>query len=245
MSSSQNSHSYLFIPYPQPILLKYLLLLALLLLIPVNSATAQIEGDSLFSSISDILADFENFIVRILENTARIDSTNSTVQEFVSAVVVVSGSTTTTATGLFTDFDNRITINTSSLSTVSSQTMDLEILSRQLFALSDPTSTTSPCGKPLSSWNVILGTTENDVIFGTSGDDFIDGSNGDDIINAGDGDDCVYGGIGKDVINLGNGDDIGIGNFGDDTIIGGPGLDLALGGNNNDTCDAEHVIECE
>jgi hypothetical protein len=95
-----------------------------------------------------------------------------------------------------------------------------------------------------AGYNVIVGTSNDDVLTGTSGkdcivakggQDTIRAGDGDDLISAGDGDDTVYGGSGNDRVFAGSGQDKIYGEDGDDTLYGGDGDDLVKGGNGNDT----------
>ncbi|KAG2472047.1 MAG: HYR domain protein [Nitrosopumilales archaeon] len=116
------------------------------------------------------------------------------------------------------------------------------------------------CGKPISYYNMIEGSFDDDFIEGTSHPDLIFGYGGDDIIIGAKGNDCIFGGEGDDIIfgnegndNLtgGEGNDIIKGNVGDDIITGGTGIDVIDGGDDNDTCvdsqnsDDDMVVKCE
>ncbi len=116
------------------------------------------------------------------------------------------------------------------------------------------------CGKPISYYNLIEGSFDDDFIEGTSHPDLIFGYGGDDIIIGAKGNDCIFGGEGDDIIfgNEGNdnltgdeGNDIIKGNVGDDIITGGTGIDVIDGGDDNDTCvdsqnsDDDMVVKCE
>lgn len=100
------------------------------------------------------------------------------------------------------------------------------------------------CERPITDFNVIVGTNGNDNLDGTDGDDYIQGLNGNDDIDGKDGNDCLIGGKGKDDIHGGHGDDYIEGNEGkdklsgsngNDTIFGGPGDDKIMGQNDDDT----------
>jgi Ca2+-binding RTX toxin-like protein len=116
------------------------------------------------------------------------------------------------------------------------------------------------CGKPISYYNMIEGSFDDDMIQGTSHPDLIFGYGGDDIITGGKGNDCIFGGEGDDIIfgNEGNdsltgdeGNDIVKGNVGDDIITGGTGIDVIDGGDDIDTCvDSQNsnddmIVKCE
>ncbi len=116
------------------------------------------------------------------------------------------------------------------------------------------------CGKPESSYNVMIGKEVDDILVGTGladliiglgGDDIIFGEKGNDCILAGDGDDIVYGNEGSDSINGADGSDVVKGQSGDDILIGGNGVDVIDGGDDNDSCSATQnseddvIIKCE
>ncbi|HXG73868.1 MAG TPA: HYR domain-containing protein, partial [Candidatus Nitrosotenuis sp.] len=115
------------------------------------------------------------------------------------------------------------------------------------------------CGKPQGSYNLILGTEEDDtllgttladLIFGFGGDDIIIGDKGNDCIFGGEGDDIMYGNEGDDMIKGDNGADIIKGQSGQDALDGGSGADIIDGGDDNDSCtasgkDSDLVAKCE
>jgi len=113
------------------------------------------------------------------------------------------------------------------------------------------------CGQSLSSYNQILGTSEDDILIGTDAPDLIFALGGNDIISGGEGNDCIIGGEGDDIIfgNAGNdhlvggeGYDIIKGNSGDDKLTGGLGFDVVDGGDDHDTSydsASDIVIKCE
>jgi len=115
------------------------------------------------------------------------------------------------------------------------------------------------CGKPESSYNVIIGTEDDDILVGTNradliislgGDDIITAGKGNDCILAGDGDDIIYGNEGNDYINGGDGADILKGQSGEDFLIGLTGVDIIDGGDDSDSCtvsenDDDILIKCE
>ena len=107
------------------------------------------------------------------------------------------------------------------------------------------TVTVNVCGIMPSSYNLIVGTIDDDVIQGTDGDDLIFGLEGNDLISGGSGNDCIFGGSGDDLIsgNDGNdtmrgnsGDDILKGNSGDDVLYSHSGFDMFDGGYDLDRC---------
>ena len=52
------------------------------------------------------------------------------------------------------------------------------------------------CGKPISSYNLITGTSDDDIIQGTNLADLIFALEGDDIVMGLKGNDCIFGGQG-------------------------------------------------
>jgi Ca2+-binding RTX toxin-like protein len=121
------------------------------------------------------------------------------------------------------------------------------------------TITVQACGKPVDSYNMIMGTEDDDVltgttftdlIFGLGGNDIISGENGNDCIFGGDGDDVIYGNDGNDTVNGEDGADIIKGQSSNDVLIGGLGNDIIDGGDGNDSCmvtptDNDILISCE
>ena len=114
------------------------------------------------------------------------------------------------------------------------------------------------CGKTYSDYNLVEGTSGDDVISGTDGDDLIFGLEGNDIISGGLGNDCIFGGPGDDIISGGDGDDMIKGNSGNDILKGQSGIDVLIansgsdvldGGANTDSCylDSEKdlLLNCE
>ena len=92
-------------------------------------------------------------------------------------------------------------------------------------------------------FNIIEGTTGDDVI-STLGNDTIDGGGGNDelhgdegidVIDGGADNDLIYGGDGADILAGGTGNDIIYGDAGDDFIFGDPGSDTIDGGDGWDT----------
>ncbi|MGI0010577.1 MAG: beta strand repeat-containing protein, partial [Nitrosopumilaceae archaeon] len=122
------------------------------------------------------------------------------------------------------------------------------------------TITVQACGKPISSYNSIIGGEDDDtltgtnladLIFGLAGNDIISGKEGDDCIIAGDGDDIVFGNDGEDKIAGDNGNDIIRGGSGEDKINGNSGFDIIDGGDDHDSCNVgentsdDVVTKCE
>jgi hypothetical protein len=119
--------------------------------------------------------------------------------------------------------------------------------------------TVEACGKPVSSYNMIMGTEDYDILTGTTFADLIFGAGGDDIISAGKGNDCVFAGDGEDIIYGNEGDDtingeggadIIKGQSGEDVLIGSAGNDIIDGGDDNDSCvvtetDNDILLKCE
>jgi len=90
------------------------------------------------------------------------------------------------------------------------------------------------CGRHISLFNVITGTTGDDILFGTNGDDLIFGVAGNDSILGFGGNDCLIGGDGVDTLSGGAGNDYLQGDAGDDSLNGGIGSDQLFGGAGND-----------
>jgi len=122
------------------------------------------------------------------------------------------------------------------------------------------TITVQACGKPASSYNLIIGGQDDDVltgtnladlIFGLEGNDIITGEEGDDCIIAGEGDDIVFGNDGEDKITADNGNDIIRGGSGEDKINGNSGFDIIDGGDDHDSCNVgentndDVITKCE
>ena len=115
------------------------------------------------------------------------------------------------------------------------------------------------CGKPVSYYNMIMGTPEDDILTGTSQADLIFALGGDDIVLGDKGNDCVFGGEGDDILfgNEGNdnlvgdeGNDIIKGQSGNDILVDGTGLDVLDGGDDQDSCTIENssddlIVKCE
>ena len=126
----------------------------------------------------------------------------------------------------------------SSLQTISVQTCGNDPLSYNLIIGSEDD-------------DILIGTTLSDLIFANSGDDIISGDKGNDCIIAGDGDDIIFGNEGNDNISGQGGNDIIKGQSGEDFIFGGFGLDVIDGGEDIDTCKIidepsyDIIIKCE
>jgi len=116
------------------------------------------------------------------------------------------------------------------------------------------------CGKPASSYNLVMGTSNDDILIGKSdvpnliiglgGNDIIRAGTAGDCIIAGNGDNVIFGGTGGDTIIAGNGNNIIKGGSGNDRITVGTGSDIIDGGNGHNTCtvgNASHdtVVNCE
>ena len=91
-----------------------------------------------------------------------------------------------------------------------------------------------PCGKPISYYNQIFGTTASDTIVGTGVADLIFALGGDDMIFGGEGDDCIIGGEGDDLLFGSAGNDHLVGSAGNDHLIGGDGDDILNGYSGDD-----------
>ncbi|MBN1656512.1 MAG: hypothetical protein JXA30_22265, partial [Deltaproteobacteria bacterium] len=93
-------------------------------------------------------------------------------------------------------------------------------------------------------YNIIQGTSEDDLLEGTSGSDCILGFEGNDIIHGSSGDDFIAGGPGDDQIVSENGKDTIYGGDGDDTIVAGNGTDsIIYGGDGNDWIEASNGVD--
>ena len=86
------------------------------------------------------------------------------------------------------------------------------------------------CGEELSYYNIINGTTSDDILNGTRGADLIFGLDGNDTIYGNGGNDCIFGGDGFDFIK------------------GGKGVDTIDGGDGDDICkinSKSEAVNCE
>ena len=123
----------------------------------------------------------------------------------------------------------------------------------------DQTVTILACGKPSSLYNVITGTSGNDIlvgsmvpnlILGLGGNDIIHGGSAGDCIIAGDGDNVIYSGNGTSVIHAGNGDNIVRGENGNMLVYVGNGSNIIQGGTGQNTCylgnpAKDTVVNCQ
>jgi len=100
--------------------------------------------------------------------------------------------------------------------------------------------TIQACGRPHTSYNIIIGTDDDDVIIGTDKADLIFGLGGNDIIYGGKGNDCIIGGDGNNIL---------VGGDGNDTMIGGEGSNIMIGGSGKNTfrslSDSDIIIDGE
>ncbi len=97
--------------------------------------------------------------------------------------------------------------------------------------------TVNACGQNHSEYNLIEGTSGDDVISGTDGNDLIFGMAGNDLIYGGLGDDCIFGGNGDDIISGDEGNDTIKGNSGNDILKGESGSDLLYANSGSDVLD--------
>jgi len=97
--------------------------------------------------------------------------------------------------------------------------------------------TVNTCGHNYSDYNLIEGTSGDDVILGTNGDDLIFGLDGNDLISGGLGDDCIFGGFGDDIVSGNDGNDTIRGNSGNDVLKGQSGGDLIYANSGSDVID--------
>jgi len=116
------------------------------------------------------------------------------------------------------------------------------------------------CGKPESSYNLVMGTENDDILVGKigvsnliislGGNDIIRAGTSGDCIIAGNGDNVIFGGNGDDTIIAGNGNNIIKGGSGNDKITVGTGSNIIDGGDGHNTCTADNVshdtiVNCE
>ena len=116
------------------------------------------------------------------------------------------------------------------------------------------------CGRLASYYNLIMGSTDDDIILGTNlpdlifglgGDDIVFGLKGNDCILGGEGDDIIFGNEGNDFLIGGEGNDILKAQSGQDNILGGKGTDIIDGGDDFDQCNGSEssssdiVVKCE
>jgi len=97
--------------------------------------------------------------------------------------------------------------------------------------------TVKTCGNDYSDYNLIQGTSGDDVIQGTNGNDLIFGLDGNDLISGGLGDDCIFGGQGNDIVSGDDGNDTIKGNSGNDILKGNSGIDVIYANFGSDVID--------
>src|SRR2546422_263704 len=115
------------------------------------------------------------------------------------------------------------------------------------------------CGKSLSDFNLVMGTSGNDILTGSTVPNLIIGLGGNDIIHAGpagdciisgDGDNIIFGGTGNDIIVAGNGNSIIKGGSGNAKIYVGSGPNIIEGGSGHDMCylgdpSKDTIVNCQ
>ncbi len=123
----------------------------------------------------------------------------------------------------------------------------------------DQTVTVLACGKPSSTYNLVMGTSGNDVLSGSMVPNLIIGLGGNDIIHAGlasdciiagDGDNIIFGGNGATTIYAGNGNNIIRGENGNMLVYVGDGSNIIQGGSGQNTCylgnpAKDTVVNCQ
>ncbi len=121
------------------------------------------------------------------------------------------------------------------------------------------TITVLACGKSASDYNLLMGTSGNDILTGSIVSNLIIGLGGDDIIHsgpagdciiAGDGDNIIFGGTGNDIIMAGNGNNIIRGGAGNSQIYVGSGSNIIQSVSGHDVCylgepSKDTVINCQ
>ena len=121
------------------------------------------------------------------------------------------------------------------------------------------TITVLACGKSYSDYNLVMGTSGNDILTGSIVSNLIIGLEGDDIIRsgpagdciiAGNGDNIIFGGAGNDIIIAANGNNIIKGGTGNAQIYVGNGTNIIEGGSDRDTCylgepSKDTVVNCQ
>ena len=109
----------------------------------------------------------------------------------------------------------------------------------------DQTITILACGKPTSSYNLIMGTNDTEVLTGSMVPNLIIGLEGNDIIHegpsgdcviAGNGDNIIYASNGTNTIYAGNGNNIIKGESGNMKVNVGDGSNIIRGGSGQNTC---------
>ncbi len=115
------------------------------------------------------------------------------------------------------------------------------------------------CGKSSSNYNLVMGTSGNDILTGSIVSNLIIGLEGDDIIRSGPAGDCIiagngnniiFGGAGNDIIIAANGNNIIKGGTGNAQIYVGNGTNIIEGGSDRDTCylgepSKDTVVNCQ
>src|SRR3989442_2780498 len=115
------------------------------------------------------------------------------------------------------------------------------------------------CGKSLSDFNLVMGTSGNDILTGSTVPNLIIGLGGNDIIHAGpagdciisgDGDNIIFGGTGNDIIVAGNGKNIIEGGSVNTKIYVGSGPNIIEGGSGHDLCylgdpSKDTIVNCQ
>ena len=123
----------------------------------------------------------------------------------------------------------------------------------------DQTVSVLACGKPSSSYNLVMGTSGNDILTGSVVPNLIIGLGGDDIIHAGTTNDCIiagngsniiYAGNGTSTIYAGNGNNIIRGDAGNMIVYVGNGDNIIQGGTGQNTCylgnpAKDTVVNCQ
>ena len=121
------------------------------------------------------------------------------------------------------------------------------------------TITVLACGRPSSDYNLVMGTSGNDILAGSMVSNLIIGLGGDDIIRAGsaadciiagDGDNIIFGANGNSIIIAGNGNNIIKGGSGITQIYVGNGANIIEGRSGHDTCylgdpSKDTVVNCQ
>ncbi|TRZ79650.1 MAG: HYR domain-containing protein, partial [Nitrosopumilales archaeon] len=123
----------------------------------------------------------------------------------------------------------------------------------------DQTVTMLACGKPSSSYNLVMGTNDTEMLTGSMVPNLIIGLEGNDIIHegplgdcviAGNGDNIIYAGNGTNTIYAGNGNNIIKGGSGNMKVIVGDGSNIIQGGSGQNTCylgnpGKDTVVNCQ
>ncbi len=123
----------------------------------------------------------------------------------------------------------------------------------------DQTVTILACGKPSSSYNLVMGTNDTEVLTGSIVPNLIIGLGGNDIIHegpvgdcviAGNGNNIIYAGNGTNTIYAGNGNNIIKGGSGNMQVTVGDGNNIIQGGSGQNTCylgypAKDTVVNCQ